>query len=112
MAVRKRHGTAVSFPSVALIVRMLDGDALDQVFGHIGRDGRAHLALWLVCKAFSARRPAGALETSANAMCDTPALLKWAIKIGLRPGLHATDAAAAAGGDESVDVGENDDESM
>ena len=85
MAVRKRHGTAVSFPSVALIVRMLDGDALDQVFGHIGRDGRAHLALWLVCKAFSARRPTGALETSANAMCDTPALLKWAIQIGLRP---------------------------
>ena len=82
------------------------------MFGHIGRDGRAHLALWLVCKAFSARRPAGALETSASAMCDTPALLKWAIKIGLRPGLHATDAAAAAGGDESVDVGESDDESM
>ena len=82
------------------------------MFGHIGRDGRSHLALWLVCKAFSARRPAGALETSASAMCDTPALLKWAIKIGLPPGLHATEAAAAAGGDESMDVGESDDESM
>ena len=73
------------FDGCPMALRMLDGDALDMVFGHIGRDGRAHIALWLTCKAFSARRPTGTFATSANDMCDTPALLKWAICIGLRP---------------------------
>ena len=70
---------------MGLIVRMLDGDALDEVFGHVSHDGRTHLPLWLVCKAFSERRPTGAFKTSAKAMCCTPALLKWAIKMGLQP---------------------------
>jgi len=64
---------------------MLDGDALDKVFGHVSHDGRTHLPLWLVCKAFNERRPTGAFKTSANAMCCTPALLKWAINMGLEP---------------------------
>jgi len=70
---------------MGLIVQMLDGDALDQIFRHASHDGRTHLPLWLVCKAFSERRPTGAFKTSAKAMCCTPALLKWAIQMGLKP---------------------------
>jgi len=70
---------------MALIVSMLDGDALDHVFAHIGTDYRTHIAIWLTCKAFGERRPQGELETSANAMCGSPSLFKWAMKIGLQP---------------------------
>ena len=70
---------------MALIVSMLDGDALDHVFAHVGLDYHAHLPVWMTCKAFGERRPHGALETSANAMCGSPSLLNWAMKIGLQP---------------------------
>ena len=70
---------------MALIVSMLDGDALDHVFAHVGLDYHAHLPVWMTCKAFGERRPHGALETSANAMCGSPSLFKWAMQIGMEP---------------------------
>lgn len=64
---------------------MLDGDALDHVFTHVGSNHHAHLPVWLTCKAFGERRPHGALETSANAMCASPSLFRWAMTMGLEP---------------------------
>jgi len=71
-------------PSMALILSMLDGDALDHVFAHVGLGYQCHLPVWMTCKAFCERRPHGALETSANAMCVSPSLFKWAMKMGLQ----------------------------
>jgi len=67
----------------ALIVSMLDTDALDKVLEHIDKD--AYLAVWLTCKAFNARRPASTFTTSVRAMCATQSTLDWAIGIGLQP---------------------------
>ena len=67
----------------ALIVRMLDTDALDKVLEHI--DDGAYLAVWLTCNAFNARRPASTFTTSVRAMCATQSTLDWAIGIGLQP---------------------------
>jgi hypothetical protein len=75
----------------ALIVRMLDNDAFDKVLECI--DGGACLPVWLTCKAFNARRPAGTFTTSVCAVCATPAMLDWAIGIGLQP--HAQAGAIA-----------------
>jgi hypothetical protein len=67
----------------ALIFRMLDSDALDKVLGLI--DDGACTPVWFACKAFNARRPAGKFTTSVNAMFASPAMLDWAIEIGLLP---------------------------
>ena len=75
--------TSCDSPEDALIVRMLDSDALDKVLGYI--DDGAYIAVWLTCKTFNARRPAGKFTTSVHAMFATPAMLDWAVYIGLQP---------------------------
>ena len=75
--------TLCDSPEEALIVRMLDSDAFGKVLDHI--DGGACLAVWLTCKAFNARRPAGTCTTSVRAVCATPAMLDWAVGIGFQP---------------------------
>lgn len=67
----------------ALIFRMLDSDTFDNVLGLI--DDGACIPVWFACKAFNARRPAGKFTTSVHAMFATPAMLDWAIEIGLLP---------------------------
>ena len=60
-----------------------NGDAFGKVLDHI--DGGACLAVWLTCKAFNVRRPAGTCTTSVRAVCATPAMLDWAVGIGFQP---------------------------
>ena len=52
----------------SLIARMLDSDAFDKVIACI--DDGACLPLWLTCKAFTARRPAGTFTTSVIAVAS------------------------------------------
>ena len=40
----------ISQSSMARILSILDADALDHVFAHVGVDYSAHLPIWLTCK--------------------------------------------------------------
>ena len=85
--------TAVVLPMMSLdapaeeelILRTLDSDMLDKVLTHIADDTR--LPVWLACKGFGARRPAGeqTTETSVRAMYATPAMFAWAMDNGCPP---------------------------